>query len=263
VTPFPADGGPAGPGRTRRHPFRAAAIRPAWPRPPAAVTPRLVIPAYFHPAAAPEDWARMARQAAQIRLVILNPASGAGDAPDPDYLAAVAPLHEAGIDVAGYVDTNYGQRPSPAILADIRRYLDWYGVAGVMFDRVPAGPADLHQYAILARETRKLGARLVLFNHGVHPHQAYARHADILGTFEGPWNVYLQQAVPRWTRGWPADRFYHVVYSVPPAQLPNAFLMAGRRRAGCVYVTDDGGGNPYRRLPAAPPAPTAAHGTPR
>jgi hypothetical protein len=40
-----------------------------------------------------------------------------------------------------------------------------------------------------------------------------------------------------------------VVYGVPADQLENAFWMAGRRRAGCVYVTGDTGGNPYRRLP--------------
>jgi hypothetical protein len=46
-----------------------------------------------------------------------------------------------------------------------------------------------------------------------------------------------------------------VVYSVPAEHLGNAFLMAGQRRAGCVYVTDLGGDNPYRRLPAVIPAP--------
>jgi hypothetical protein len=220
--------------------------------------PRLVVPAYFHPTLDPDDWARMATQSAQIRLVILNPASGPGDQPDPAYREPLARLREAGVPVVGYADTNYGQRPWRAALADITRYLDWYGVAGVMFDRVTAGLPELRDYALLARRARQAGARIVVFNHGVHPHPAYARHADILGTFEGPWNVYLEQAVPRWTRSWPADRFYHVVYSVPPEHLENAFLMAGRRRAACVYVTDLGGGNPYRRLPAVVPAPAAS-----
>jgi hypothetical protein len=230
---------------------------PAWPGGPVprSVVPRLVVPAYFHPATDPDDWARMAAQADQIRLVILNPASGPGPAPEPAFVAAVRRLREAGLTVVGYADTNYGRRDWRDALADIDRYLEWYGVAGVMLDRVSAHLADLRQYALLARRARQAGAGVVVFNHGVHPHPAYARHADVLGTFEGPWNVYLEQAVPQWTRSWPADRFYHVVYSVPPEQLPNAFLVAGRRRAGCVYVTDLGGDNPYRRLPAVVPAP--------
>jgi hypothetical protein len=261
VSPQPADATQPGPRRPAGSwratgPWRAAP-RSAWPR-PRPVLPRLAVPAYFHPAVAPQDWARLAQQAAQIRLVVLNPASGPGEGPDGAYLRALAPLQAAGVQVAAYVDTNYGQRPRRDALADIGRYLDWYEVDGVMFDRVSAGPADLRHYAALSRRARKMGLRVIAFNHGVHPDEAYARHADVLGTFEGPWNVYLEQAVPRWTRSWPADRFYHVVYSVPPEHLADAFLMAGRRRAGCVYVTDHGGGNPYDRLPAMMPAPSTA-----
>jgi len=251
---------PVGPWRIRGtwRPARRwrAAARPAW-RPSRPVVPRLVVPAYFHPAVAPEDWARLARQADQIRLVILNPASGPGQEPDAVFLNALRPLRDAGVQVAAYVDTNYGQRPWREALDEIARYLDWYQVDGVLFDRVSAGLADLRHYALLSRRARKMGAGVVVFNHGVHPHEAYARHADVLGTFEGPWNVYLEEAVPRWTRSWPADRFYHVVYSVPVEHLGDAVLMAGRRRAGCIYVTDHGGGNPYNRLPALVPAPTA------
>jgi Spherulation-specific family 4 len=248
MPPFPAErdgagGRPPAPGWT-------AQGRTARP-----IVPQLVVPAYFHPAVATQDWARLVEQAAQIRLVILNPASGPGDRPDPAYHTALAPLRDAGVQVAGYVDTNYGERPRRDALADIELYREWYDVAGVMFDRVSAGLPELRHYALLARRARKLGAQTVVFNHGVHPHEAYARHADVLGTFEGPWSVYLEQSVPRWTRRWPPDRFYHVVYSIPPADLGNAFLMAGRRRAGCVYVTDQGGGNPYRRLP--PTVPTS------
>jgi hypothetical protein len=248
----PADLRPAGAARAAPP---AAGLRLGDPR-----RPRLLVPAYFHPAVAPGDWAELARQAGQIRLVILNPASGPGDGPDPEHLRALEPLRDAGVTVAGYVDTNYGQRPRRAALADISRYREWYDVSGVLFDRVSAGLDDLRHYALLARRARKLGARTVAFNHGVHPHPGYAQHADVLGTFEGPWSVYLEQAMPQWTRDWPPDRFYHVVYSVPRPQLANALLLAARRRAGCIYVTDRTGGNPYDRLPAAmrhdgPPGP--------
>ena len=232
--------------------WRRPAVRPV-PVPP--VVPRLVVPAYFHPAVAPDEWTRMAAHADQIRLVILNPASGPGEGPDPAFVPVLRQLREAGVPVAGYADTDYGRRPWPEALADIRRYLDWYGVNGIMLDRVSADLADLRRYALLARRARQAGAGVVVFNHGVHPHPAYARHADVLGTFEGPFDHYLEQAVPQWTRSWPADRFYHVIYSVPPEHLGDAFMMAGRRRAGCVYATDLSGGNPYRRLPSMVPAP--------
>ena len=182
--------------------------------------------------------------------MVLNVANGPGMAPNPDFDRALELLRGAGIAVAGYVDTNYGQRPAQAALADAQYFLNWFGVSGMFLDRVAAGPEQLDYYATLARRTRDMGAGTVVFHHGTHPLEAYAEHADILGTFEGPWEPYLRLAVPRWTRSRPAGTFYHVVYSVPPEHAADAYLLATRRRAGCAYITDRGGDNPYDGLPA-------------
>lgn len=212
--------------------------------------PRLVVPAYFHAAVRPADWALLAERAADVRLVILNLASGPGASPEPAHLAALERLRAAGVAVAGYVDTNYGLRPVQEAMADLHSYLDWYQVTGVCFDRVATGAEHLNHYAALAHRARAAGAQLIMFNHGVHPAEAYAQHADLLGTFEGPWRAYLSAAVPRWTRSLPADKFYHVVHSVPREHIADAYLLAARRHAGCAYVTERSGGNPYDGLPA-------------
>jgi hypothetical protein len=217
--------------------------------------PRLVVPAYFHPGARPADWELLARSAPQVRMVILNVASGPGPGPDPAFIPAAGRLRQAGVDVAGYVDTDYGRRAPGQALADLERYLRWYDVTGVCFDQA-AGTADqLGYYAALARGARTAGVRSVVFNHGVHPVEAYAEHADLLGTFEGPWCAYAGLKVPRWTRGWPAGMFQHVVYSVPPQNFDRACGLAMARHAGCVYITDRGGANPYDQLPSAAPVP--------
>jgi len=212
--------------------------------------PRLVVPAYFRPDFRPGDWESMADDSRDVRMVILNLANGPGTAPDPAFSAALSRLREAGVPVAGYVDTNYGRRPPRDVLADLDCFLRWYDVAGVCFDRVSVTAQDVGYYAALSRDARNAGVRVVLFNHGAHPVEAYAEHANMLGTFEGPWRAYLQLAVPRWARSRPANIFYHVVYSVPRENFDHAFLLAIRRRAGCVYITDRGGGNPYDCLPA-------------
>jgi len=36
---------------------------------------------------------------------------------------------------------------------------------------------------------------------------------------------------------------------VPAASLPDAWRLAARRRAGCLYITERGGPNPYDDLP--------------
>jgi hypothetical protein len=212
--------------------------------------PRLVVPAYFRPETRPGDWDLLAEHAQQVRLVILNIANGPGAGQDRGYLRALEGLRHAGVAVAGYVDTNYGQRPPREALADLDQFLKWYDVTGVCFDRVAVTAEHLKYYATLSRDARYLGARVVLFNHGAHPLEAYAEHADVLGTFEGPWRAYLQLAVPRWTRSRAADQFYHVVYAVPGENYDHAFLLAMRRRAGSVYITDRSGANPYDRLSA-------------
>jgi len=214
------------------------------------VRPQLIVPAYFHPASHPDEWEWLAEHAAQIRLVVLNLADGPGTGPDAAVFPVLERLQSAGVAVAGYVDTNYGQRLAHEPLADLGWYLDWYKVAGVFFDRAAATAEHLGYYAGLTRRARDMGALVVAFNHGAHPTEAYADHADLLGTFEGPWRAYLDLVVPRWARSRPAAQFYHLPHSVPPGSFRDAFWLAARRNAGCVYVTDHGGANPWDRFPA-------------
>jgi Spherulation-specific family 4 len=217
------------------------------PSPP----PRLVVPAYFHPAVHPDEWGWLVRHAARVRLVILNIHNGPGSGPQAPFKDVTDQLRGAGVQVIGYVDTNYGSRPASQIMTELSQYLDWYDVNGVCLDRVAATTADLAYYAALSARVRKVGARVVFFNHGTYPVEGYARHADLLGTFEGPWHAYRKLDVPRWTAAWPSEKFYHVVHSVPPGRSEEASQLAMARRAAAVYITERSGPNPYDRLPVA------------
>ncbi len=227
------------------------------PEPAESTEPALIVPAYFHPATHPGEWSWLADHAAQVRLVVLNLANGPGSRADPVYLPVLDRLRSARVTVAGYIDTNYGQRPPDEAAAEFSRYLDWYQVDGVFYDRASAAAEHLGRYADLARRARDLGARLVALNHGAHPIEAYAEHADLLGTFEGPWASYLELAVPRWVRSHSPGRFFHLVHSVPAASFGDAGRLAIRRNAGCAYITDRGGANPWDRVPASAPAGAA------
>jgi hypothetical protein len=217
--------------------------------------PRLAVPAYFRPDVRPGDWEQLARRAPQVAMVILNVANGPGDRPDPAFFPALERLSQVGVTVTGYVDTDYGRRPPAGALAELERFRRWYDVAGVCFDRAAGTAEQLGYYAALSTASRDAGAGVVVFNHGAHPVEAYAEHADLLGTFEGPWQAYTRLSVPRWTRSWPASRFEHVVYGVPPEEFGRALRLAAARHAGCAYVTDRGGANPYDRLPSPPGPP--------
>jgi hypothetical protein len=215
----------------------------------AAPLPRLVVPAYFHPAVHRDQWEWLADHAEQVRMVVLNVANGPGTGPEAPFKEAAERLRAARVPVIGYVDTNYGNRPAKQIMAELGQYLDWYEVNGVCLDRVAAVAGKLPYFGALTARIRKLGAEIVFFNHGAYPCEAYAEHADLLGTFEGPWPTYLRLNVPDWVTKWPIEKFYHVVYSVPPERFGEAAKLATQRHAAAVYITERGGSNPYDRLP--------------
>ncbi len=212
---------------------------------------RAVVPAYFSPATDPVAWDRLARYAPLVRLVTVNVANGPGQQPNPRYRDVIARLRQSHVDVAGYVDTGYAQRRTDTVVAEVARYLDWYGVDAVFLDQVSSGWNHLDHYADLAGRVRAAGARLLAFNHGTYPVQEYSKLAELLGTFEGPWRSYMAARIPDWVRMWPAERFFHLVYSVPAARHGDVYGLVARRGADGAYVTERGGANPWDYLPDA------------
>lgn len=219
----------------------------------------VLVPAYFHPAHFPAEWARLADP--RLKAVVLNVHNGPGTVRDPGLGAAVERVLAAGGTVTGYVDTAYGIRPAADIDADAWRYRAWYGVSDVFLDQVAAGPEALETYRRISDGLRAGGAGFVVTNHGTHPDPGYASVADLLVTFEGPWPAYTRMRPPTWAMRLPAWRFCHLVYAVPPWAYRAALLLVRRNNAGVVYVTDGDGANPWARLPGYfEPAPGVPSG---
>jgi hypothetical protein len=208
-----------------------------------------VVPAYFHPAIAPSDWLTLADAAGAVRLVVLNVASGPGYQRDHAYAETVERLLDAGVPIAGYVDTDYGRRPQVDVLTEVARYRQWYQVSSVFLDRVASGIEHVRHYRSLAANSRWAGMELVAFNHGVHPVWDYAEYADLLGTFEGSFRAFIELDVPRWVHDFPSGRFFHLLYDSPPALVGTIARLATERNVGCVYRTESTGANPWRGLP--------------
>lgn len=209
----------------------------------------LVVPAYFHPATSGTDWSRLVDSASLLRAVILNIDSGPGVAPEPALLAAARGL-VGRVTVLGYVDTDYAARPAAAVLADVTRYLAWYGVDGVFLDQVSSGAGDLPWYRRVIRLAREAGAGEVVVNPGVVPeHRGYAEIVDGLVSFEGPYSSHRRLRVPPWLRELPRERFWHLVYATPRRLLGPALRCGESQHAGVVAVTDGDGANPWGRLP--------------
>ncbi|WNO75019.1 spherulation-specific family 4 protein [Streptomyces sp. AM8-1-1] len=202
----------------------------------------LLVPYYEHPAEQPGAWDALVAAAPRLHGVVLNPASGPGEAPDAAFAAAALRLREAGVRVLGYADTDYARRPHAEVVRDLLRHRDWYGTDGAFLDQVSADPGALPHYRRLAVAARAAGSASLVLNHGVHPDPGYADLADLLVTFEGPWDSYRALDVPAWTEGHPPDRFCHLVYGAPP----------GARASAAVHCVVPGtGAHPWGTLPYA------------
>ncbi|QES50467.1 hypothetical protein DEJ50_24235 [Streptomyces venezuelae] len=211
----------------------------------------LLVPLYEHPAHHPTAWSALIRAADRLHSVVLNPDSGPGTAPDERFAEVAGRLKDAGVPVLGYVDTDYGRRPHAAVVQDLLRHRDWYGVDGAFLDQAAADGGLLPHYRRLAVAARAAGARTLVFNHGVHPDPGFAQLADLLVTFEGPWDAYRHAEVPEWTAAHPAHRFCHLVYAVPPGTAEAAARLAAERHAGVHCAVPGAGTHPWGTLPYA------------
>lgn len=173
------------------------------------MTPSLLVPFYEHPAERPDAWGALLAAAPRLYGVVLNPANGPGTAPDPAFADIAARLRAARVRVLGYTDTDYGRRPHAEVAADLLRHRDWYGTDGAFLDQVPTAPEAVRHVHRLAVAARAAGAGTLVLNHGAQPHPSYAPLADLLVTFEGPWDTYRDLDLPA------GDRYCHLVYAAP------------------------------------------------
>ncbi|GGO50028.1 hypothetical protein GCM10012287_28770 [Streptomyces daqingensis] len=244
----------------------------------------LGVPGWAHPMVAPQEWAALADPDLPLHWAVLDVAGGPGARPDPYCLASADRLHGAGVAVLGRLDMRDGARSFGELVSDAHRYLDWYRVDGFYLAHCPGGPAQLADVertaatlrALCVQQRRRRGRHALaggpppgpavhagapapprpspalVFGHGSHPHPGYADLADQLVTFCGGWPDYRWSQAPEWTASLPAERFCHLVHSVPRTHIEEALRIARWQGAGTVYFTDRcarGGRNPWEALP--------------
>jgi hypothetical protein len=183
-------------------------------------------------------------------VVIVNPASGPGEAVDARYTSAIEKARSRGLVVLGYVDSDYGAIGIDHIADQASRHQSWYAIDGIFVDRVAPDESSLPHYADIAQRLHDAGLS-VSFNAGqpyVDP--GYAEVADHLVMFEGPLSTYLECQFPRWSHDVGSTRLWHLVYGVATAEeMQSVVARAAANNAGIVYVTDGILPNPWDHLP--------------
>ncbi|WP_369258096.1 spherulation-specific family 4 protein [Streptomyces sp. R35] len=207
----------------------------------------LLVPYYEHPSVRPAEWDALIAAAPRLHAVVLNPASGPGERPDPAFAEVAERLRTADVRVLGYADTDYGRRPMTDVVRELSRHRAWYGTDGAFLDQVASGEAEFTYYRRLAAAAWGLGCGTLALNHGTVPHPSYARIADVLVTFEGPWATYRRNHLPPWTDA--GARLCHLVYGVPAGV---DLAASARERGATLHCAVPGvGDHPWGTLPHA------------
>lgn len=205
----------------------------------------LLVPYYEHPSVRPAEWDALIAAAPRLHGVVLNPASGPGERPDPAFAEVAERLRAADVRVLGYADTDYGRRPVADVVRDLSRHRAWYRTDGVFLDQVATSVAEFAYYRRLAAAAWGLGRGTLALNHGTMPHPSYARIADVLVTFEGAWETYRTSPFPPWTGS--GARLCHLVYGVPAGVDPAPAI---RERGAALHCAVPGvGDHPWGTLP--------------
>lgn len=186
-------------------------------------------------------------------LAVVNPASGPGTSADTNYVSQVSQARAKGILVVGYVDTSYGRRALATVKAEVDRHYLWYRVDGIFFDQVTNDCTNLSYYQQLFTYVKsKVGVDKVVLNPGTETvSDCYMASTDVIINFESTYSSYVSWRPAGWEASYPANRFWHLIYTTSQAQLPNAVALARQRNAGWVYVTDDSLPNPWDTVPNA------------
>lgn len=207
---------------------------------------RALVPLYVEPGDA--AWDRvLAEGIADRTSVIVNPANGPGTALRADYADRIAQARERGVSVLGYVPTAYGSRPPAEVKTDIAAYQRFYALDGIFLDEAASTPELLPHYRDLHAAVESQAGQTTVLNPGRIPDEGYLEVADVVVVFEGDRGDYAEAPFPAWARREPG-RIAHLVHTVgtdDPAAVVRDSLARG---AGHVYVTEDGGANPWDTL---------------
>lgn len=190
---------------------------------------RRALPMFVHPAVDPAAW--QAIPALDPSFVVVNVHNGPGSPGDPYYGPVLDALHRHGVPMVGYVDVDYGRRPSPAVADDVRAWFRRYPVCGVMFDQVPESDA-----AVCAAYVQSAGGGLLVGNPGVVPEPDVARLFDVVCTFEGSAADYRNFDAGD-SAEQTADRVWHLVHGCPPGDVDAVYSDVENNGAGHAWVT--------------------------
>lgn len=209
-----------------------------------------MVPLYVYPGAA---WDSLVDAANQVNIIaVINPNSGPLPTVDSAYSTYMNKLHEAGIQILGYVHTSYGERSISDVEADVDTYATQYPlVTGIFFDEAASDAGSLSYYTqAYDFVMSKPGYDQVILNHGVQPDQGYASISTSMVIFENYASTLASTNFDSWITCAPdadsqAGYKYHftgIAHTASLSEQASILQTLATKGMGLVYVTDGEGG---------------------
>jgi hypothetical protein len=217
---------------------------------------KILVPAYF--GSSDFNWERLATQAAKVPgliYAIANLNNGPGAEKDNAFSNIVENMHTNSGKVIGYVYTSYGNRAIDLVKSDIEAWYQFYpSIDGIFLDEQPnTAGKEAYYMEIYNYIKEKDSSSLVVTNPGTNTTESYLfyngnRIADVICIFEnhsgfGQWNP------ASWCNKYSRSNFYILSYDTDENQYVKRVDRAKEVNIGWIYCTDDGGDNPWDRLP--------------
>jgi hypothetical protein len=177
--------------------------------------------------------------------VILDPNNGPGTSIDPTYTSAVAQLRAAGINLLGYVNTNYGHRNKTLVEKDIQTWMTYYAPDGIFLDLEAVNHT---YYSSVTAYAKGLGFQMVMGNPGTNINQSAGNDVDITNIFENSYLPLPLSQFSNWYNIYPPAALSVISYNSPT--LPTSFITSAAQYFGWIFVTDQTGSDPYDAYPS-------------
>jgi hypothetical protein len=231
---------------------------------------QILLPLYIYPNWYAKNnylWKQVILAAKKVQIVaIINPNNGPDNAPpNVDYQQGIKDLRQAGVQVIGYVPSNYANRDLQDVKADIELYLKYFNVDGIFIDEAANKQDKLDYYHQISRYLKSRSPRndnnssiayMLIINPGTDVDEEFMRQpvADTIVTFENYQAVWTKYRLPISRSKHPNQKFAALIHTTANRKLMKSTLdRVVKYKFSYVYITDDrpdtGDRNPWNTLP--------------
>lgn len=204
---------------------------------------KILVPLYVYPGA---TWDTIAANAKIVSTtVIINPNSGPTNDSDAQYTSYVQKLHNAGVDLVGYIHTSWGARPLNDIEREIELYASQYPLLqGIFLDEAATSKDFVPYYTSIYKSILgKKGWKYSILNPGTIPDQAYVNISSQIVTYEDSYTGFASSSNPTYASCNAKDKFAVITYGASVSAMHNVVTTAQNKNYyGWIYVTDGAGG---------------------